>query len=523
MSESPREPVASEPPAARPSSDDSPKSTLKSLWRWRRLIFTIVSVFVGSAWLSLKFIILPSVASTAVAAYAESQGIELAVGDWSADLLDLTVTAHDVTAFSRGAYAQPEVFTVHALDLDLSLWSGLFGERWLQEIRVREPKIYLERLLSGRWNWEDLAAVQLAPSVQATLPPSGSAPSAPGQPGVRAASHGAGDAAPPRAEGDGSFVVPRIRVDGMGLQWVENLPAESEGGILQELKASLFLDDVALTATDLHGLVDLRPQPSRLNLEARTGDGTISFDGRVNLFYWAQPPAPAEGNAFAALQGPLWSPTLEAKLYLENVGAGAFARLTPDASIVPARGTMTGTVDLRMASHQVECVANVALRDVTFAVNESSPLLGRRRQSVEAQLADYRVTGQYQFPCGGLLAEEYRPFQAFQANVVRQALSDAPRQVQALAAIEHARYSEEPIEPELQAEASRIAGGVAPEVLQWMDLAEEIHRVAPVGRRGVPIPTSSRMSFPGGRSMPGRNPLGGLPNLGGRLRPPGPP
>lgn len=499
------------------------KPIARKTWRaltsggWKWATFKLAGVVLVLSGTVLKLIVLPAVLSQGVTTWAEGQGVDMAVGSWSADLLDLTVTAHQVDLFAPGAYDQKELLSTEAVDFDLSLWSGVFGDGWLSEVRVREPNLYLERLLSGRWNWQELADVHLPSEVVAALPPAASgsgmilASAGPREAATGGPNRGAAVPAP-------DFSVPRLLIEDMALQWVENLPADSGGGLVQALRATLHLDDVTVTATDLRGLADLRPTLAGLSLEARTGDGRISFTGDANLFSWTQPPPPQEGNAFAAFDGPVWRPILKSTLYLENVGAAAFARLTPDASILPVRGSMTGTVVLAVASGQVECAAELKLQDVAFAVNEKSPLVNERlRSQVSPQLADYRANGLHRFPCGGLLgpleagdgSAAYRPFQAFQTNVVRAGLAEAPRQVRALAAIEHARYSEEPIEPELRGEANRIAGSVDSEVLQWMHLANDIQRAAP--RRTLDLPGSSPAA--GGV-------LGRIPRLGGGMRRP---
>lgn len=445
-----------------------------------------------------KLWFLPAFASGAVEVVAEGYGMDLVVEDWDASLHDLTVRAENVTFLARGAYAQEELLVAETMELDLSLWGGVFGDGWLREMRIEEPTLYLERLASGRWNWEDAGRFRLDPNRLEGI----------SERGLRTAGLSVDD------DSVADFVLPKVVIDRMKLQWVENLPAQSGGGLIQDLRASLFVDDISLQATDLRGLVDLRPQPSELSLEARTGDGKISFDGDLNMFFWSAGSAEvSRGGMVEALEartgpdtqvaavprGPRWSPTLQATLYLENVGAGAFARLTPDAAIVTERGTMTGTIELAMENHQVACVANVNLLDVTFKVNDRSPFLqGRRTRGVSAELANYRANGQYQFPCGGFLDdgdEEFRPFQAFQTAVVRQGLSNASRSTRAVAELEHARYSQEALDPAVESEALLIARGVSSEVIGWLNLAHEIDRAIPGGLRpppGAPAPGGVR-------------------------------
>lgn len=492
--------VPGHPPASDPLLEKL-KPIVRKAWRalrsrgWKWATFKLAAVTLSLLAIVTKLLVLPVILSIVVTDVAERYRIDLTVGDWSADLFDLRGTAHHVTVVAPGAYAEQQLLSAEAIEFDLSLWSRVSGDRWLRQVRVRKPSIHLERLLSGRWNWQDLGDVRLEPEVVANLPSA-----SPGRDFVLASSGVPRELIEVEDTTDsestpvipGQFVIPRLVVEGMALRWVENLPAESGGGLIRDLQATLHLDDVTVTASDLRGLVDSGMRPNELSLEARTGDGKISFTGEGNLFYWSQAPQSAEGDAFTAFVVPLWNPFMKADLYLENVGAAAFARLTPDAAIVPVTGSMTGMVTFEVASGQVDCVADLALQDVRFAANEKSAFLRRGHEDVRAQLADYRANGRYTFPCGGVLgpAEEgqgggYRPFQAFQTNVVRHGLSDAPRRVRALAAIDHARYSEEPIQPELQGEVNRIAGGVDPEVLQWLQLASEIDRVAPAGPRGL--------------------------------------
>lgn len=450
----------------------------------RRIVSKVFLYFVmapfTAVWVSFKFVGLPLLASNTLSVWAEGQGMELTVEEWSADVLDLTATAHDITFLAPGPYAQKELLTAHSLEVDLSLWSGLFGDHWVREVRISDPSLYVERLATGRWNWQDAARLDLGSALAGALVDTGS----PDGYVLAQDSRGGREVAQELPPSEGAFVIPRLTLDGMALQWVETLPSNSGGGIVQELKASLYVDDVHLTATDLVGLLDLRPEPSRLGFEARTGSGKISFDGQANLFSWSprtDPPAgqklAATGPGLGSAPGLAWNPSLRGRIYLENVEAGAFARLTPTALIVPTRGSLNGTMEFAVRDRQMECIANLALRDVEFAVNSSSPLINNRTRTVERDLASYRANGQYQFSCGGFLGTgEFRPFQAFQTKVVREGVREAPRRVQAVAAMDHSRYSEEPIEPELEGEVAAISSSIPGEVREWLGLGLEVHR-----------------------------------------------
>lgn len=394
--------------------------------------------------LVVKILIVPAIVSGAATTVAEGYGIELSVEDWSADLLDLNATAHNAVILAPGPYAQKEFIRTEAIEVDLSLWSGITYGKWVREVRVKAPTIYMERRLSGGWNYEDLITVPVIPSASE----------------VRLAEGAGSD-----RELEDSFALTRFSVEKMRLQWVENLPGGSQGGSIQEVKSTLFVDDISMSAKDLVGLVDLSPQRnSRLTLEARTGNGKISFSGQANLFAWAASQEDPETLA--------WMPSVEGRISLQNVSTTAFARLMPDAAIMPQDGTMTGDVDLRLVEQRVECLAQLNLDNATFAANSSSRFVANGAATINAELSGYRADGQYQFSCGGTLGDgTYRPFQAFQSNVVLHGVGRADDDVRVLASIEHVRYSEDPVDPSLEGEVNRILGNTDPEWLRWAGIA----------------------------------------------------
>lgn len=405
---------------------------------WKILIFVV-----AAPWIVVKMVVVPSMASRAAAVWAERYGIEMSVEDWSADVLDLSAAAKNAVIRIPGPYDQKEFVSAETIEVDLSLLSGLLDGQWIQEIRVRQPKIYLERLLAGRWNWEDLMSTPISPPVPTAAQASSSDPEV-------------------------AFSLPRLSIEGMRLQWVENLPGGSKSGIIQETKATLFVDDISASAKNLVGPVDLNYEPnSSLSLEARTGSGKISLNGRANFFSWMT--SEKQQGALA------WMPMLSGKIYLENVGSNAFARLVPDAALVPEGGNITGNIELELTERQVDCQANLDISNVTFTANPASRFVASNSSAVDAQLAGYTANGQYHFSCGGLLGQgTYRPFQAFHTNVIRQGVSRAPKNVQALAAVEHVRYSQDPIDPSVADEANAILGHVDAEWLKWAGFAVRV-------------------------------------------------
>ncbi len=416
----------------------------KIFWFWMVAPFTVI-----------KMLIVPAIVSRAASFWADGYGIEMSVEDWSADLLDLSATAQNAVVLIPGPYAETEFLSAEAIEVDLSLSSRIFHKKWVRAVRIKEPKIYVERLLSGRWNYQDLMGSSIPSQVRVVI-----------QKNEWDASTSDGKK---QLEGRHSFSLAGVSVEEMGLEWVENLPGDSKSGMIQDLKTTLFIDDISVTAKNLIGMVDLSPQrTSLLNLEARTGSGKISFTGEANLFFWKASQKEADGVD--------WTPTLKGKIYLENIGTNALARLMPDAAILPEGGTITGTIDLEVAEREVECQANLNIRDATFTANQASRFVANDASAINAQLSGYRANGQYQFSCGGHLGEvdgkrSYRPFQAFQTNVVRHGVDHAPKSVRVLATVEHGRYSADPVDPSLESDVDRILGKVDPKWLEWAGLA----------------------------------------------------
>src|SRR5262245_50811321 len=75
----------------------------KFLEFWRRFgLLRTVALLIAIATPLAKYEWLPGMASSAASTFAEGYGIELEVDDWTADLLDLRVTAHGIRVKTRG-------------------------------------------------------------------------------------------------------------------------------------------------------------------------------------------------------------------------------------------------------------------------------------------------------------------------------------------------------------------------------------------------------------------------------------
>ena len=165
-----------------------------------------------------------------------------------------------------------------------------------------------------------------------------------------------------------------------------------------------------------------------------------------------------------------WVPSVGATLYLENVGSGALARLTPEAALLPKGGSLTGKVEIDLADHRLDCSGELRMQGVAFAVNGASGGIADRA-GLETSLASYRAQGLRTFDCGGDLRDEtFRPVQGFQTRVVRSAVQDAPNIVRAAAEVDNARYTGDEIDPELARWVQRLLDRIPPEIRDLLNL-----------------------------------------------------
>ncbi len=405
-------------------------------------IATSVSFFLGLLWTSLQFVVIPSACSKALAFFEDAYALDITVGNWTGNVLDLSATAHDISVGVNGLFDHDEILTIDELKVELSFWRRLRHGTWTKEVTVRSPRLYLERQLSGGTNWSQLGQF---------LPPADA---------FREALDPDSSKEKEKSETDHAFAVPRIRVEGLTIESVEKLPGSSGGGLIHEQKSILFIDDIGFVATDMVGLYDGRKLPSNIQLEGRMADGKVSLQAKANFFSWSKPehPSPAQDGLGETDSGVVWSPSLKGSIYLENIGAATLARLIPQAAIQPQRGGLTGKVDFNLSHQNLDCQANIQLFQFAYAVNANAPILKRHRGEVENALSTFQANERYLYDCGGNLNDqEFRPMQSFQARATRQAVDSAPKIVQATATLDEARYAQTEVEPELAGLVSTLA------------------------------------------------------------------
>ena len=91
-----------------------------------------------------------------------------------------------------------------------------------RRITITGAELYLERLMSGRGNWQDLIDRTMAPGREASM-----------------------DVDP--------YFVPRVELRDFRVTYVEHLPAAPGSGLEQSLTSTLHLDDATLTVGDFVG------------------------------------------------------------------------------------------------------------------------------------------------------------------------------------------------------------------------------------------------------------------------------
>lgn len=356
-----------------------------------------------------KFVVVPQVASSALATWAQAYGVDVRVRDWSADLIDLEVTAHEVVVTPHARYSQPDLLNADNVVIDLSLWRRLTRGTWTQQVRLEGAQVTFERLQTGHWNWSDVA-----------------------------------DSDAGREEFP-AVAIPRLVASDLRVRWIEHLRGASGSGIVNESIGTIHLDDADLSVSDLAGPDDPRSTPSTVVLKARSGDGRVVVEGAVNVFRWGRVEPmdrlPGAQRAAAMRLAPFrhdvdWAPDMRLKVYLENVGAAAMGRMIGSATIVPVAGYVTGDVEFLLRDRDViDCRTTLQLRDVKFTVNEDAArLAGLKPDVLAAQLATVVGSGRVVEACNGsLLDPGYRTLNVVQAAMTRETMRTAPPMVRAAA------------------------------------------------------------------------------------------
>lgn len=411
----------------------------------------------------VKLVWLPSLVERGVAAFVEGSGVELEAGGWSTDLLgDLAVEARDLVLRAPGPYGRDQLLSVRRARVDLSLFGRLRRGRWVHEVTIEDGEVYLEQLLSGRWNTSEVFA---APALRRQVQAFEARFEEPYPDGLTMRRKASKDP----CRWYGFACLDRVQVRNVEVEWVKNWPSLSGGGLVHTSRASLHIDDLNGILHDVRLPIDEREVASPFAFEGRVADGRFSVEGEGNFFWWileaipggagerppppptprqprpmlvdAKPP-PASSGARPRSRQIRWLPQGTGQLYLENVGAAAFGLVVEPAALRPIGGTISGTVAIEFGN-VYRGRGTVEVEGLQYAANRDSPLLRGRVEEVERSLDGVVIDGPLplDFECGAGDCSG-GPVAMAQASMTTAALSDAAPPVVAVARADRVLFSD---------------------------------------------------------------------------------
>jgi hypothetical protein len=402
------------------------------------VIGAAVAVAAVGLW-TLDAFVAPRLAASLVQSWAERHALIVEGETWEVDLTSLEIVGHDVTFPTERRFREPYLLKVRELRIDLDHDYGvgaLFTARPLRDlaaggadalsvhvrrIALREGEILLEQPAEGSPSWEPLRrALGAAPaeSVAAT-----SSDEAEPWPIVEAGDRRAwSQALTEGLEGRGPVAVIGEDLELALLQSAGD--AEGTGS----LRRTLALDDVRLAVAGLAGPRLPGLLGTRFALEGWTPDG-----GRLS--------AAGQGDPRGS------SPELLARVHVESVSPGLLAWTVPDAALRATGGRMTGAMDVHLQAGHLAAHADVALEDVTWAPNPTSPLMVERPESqkeLTRALQGLQVSRNVAPWVEGDLADpRFRPLAVMHQQLTAGGLADAPPGVRTAASSDLARIAED--------------------------------------------------------------------------------
>lgn len=457
----------------------------------------------------LRYEYVPYVLSSAVETMAEGYGVELTVGEWEGSLTDIKVVGKDVVITSSGPFREARLFQADAIEFDWSLsravangwarvkgcWTAVFfqpctlPEEVFHRITVQDASLHLERSMAGAWN------------------------------AAAAFDVGTIDELSGRVQG---WRFPVIEGRDVTVSWVEQLPGDSGGGLLERRYSTLDFSKVTVGLANLQLPVDDRQNPARFTFDGQTADGQLSVAGVLNLSRWTT------GR---------WTPSYDLSFTLANVGAATVGRFAaPDASVVPKTGTVDGT--LRFASNgerMTVCRIDVALRDVTYVANPRSPYTRTGGKLLEQQLEPMRINEVVSRDCSApadlpgprtlppvpdpglpprVVPASRRTSETLQTMVTGSALQDGPPLVRGAASFDEAAVVEgrtltpEQIAADISAQLGQAIGGERGAAVAKALTANDAAGGNVVSRGARSVGRGIRRLFGGGAKSTAKKPAG---------------
>ncbi len=331
-----------------------PGSSFFFIW-WKKL---------GLNWaIALCVTFLIPVSQFSLLSYAMKSGVPYMVGDfgvtfdaddWDLHLFGLRGTARNVR-IARDDRSAP-VLTADEVEFNATL-GAILGRlldrpQTFDEIVVRDGHIRIEQSLAGEWNWAKF--IDSVPAVRR------------------------------RAASIGQYQTRSLVFDRVRIEYVEHIPSASGGGVIQTTQARVFADDVKGVVNDLVVPSTPAEMPTTFELEGRSSDGIVQVSGRGAFF-------PSAGTTDAVTP-------VTVKVYLENLGMGAYARTVSTTSLMPVRGTLRGTVDVERTAGRVSCRSTLIADQVEFAPNPRIVLARAEYDRLVYDLRGYRASGAFD-PC----------------------------------------------------------------------------------------------------------------------------
>lgn len=397
----------------------APSSVERLLGFWKRFGGRRAAILGLAVTLPLiRYEYIPHALSTAVETLAEGYGLHLTVGEWETEFSDIKVVGRDVEITTGGPYREKRLFRANRVEFDWSLtraisngfsrvtgcWTAVFGrpcalpDEIFHKITVDGASLHFERSLAGAWNTEDAFHVESLDHLADVVE---------------------------------RWRIPAIEGEDVSISWVEHLPGDSDGGLVEQRTSSMDFTKVTVGLSNLQVPVDDRANPTRFTFDGQTADGQVSVAGTLNPSRWA---------------AGAWAPSYDLTFRLVNVGAATFGRFAaPDATVLPKSGRVDGEIVMaRLGSTLEKCRINVRLRDVQYAPNPRSPFSQMGGPAFEQQLALVRVSDVVSRDCAvvGDGQREQRVSQTIQTLVTTSALDTAPPIVRGAAAYDQSAVVE---------------------------------------------------------------------------------
>ncbi len=351
----------------------------------------------------IRYEYVPHALSSAVEALAEAYGMHLTVGEWDTSFSDIKITGKDVEVTTSGPYREKRVFRARSVEFDWSLVRAIsngaarVSQCWTRALLRRECPVpeevfhhitidgatfHMERSLAGAWNTEEAVRIESLEQLKRD---------------VR------------------RWRIPTITGDDVSLSWVEHVPGESGGGLVEHRTSSMDFSKVTITVANLQVPVDERNNAMRFTFDGQTADGQLSVAGAMNVSRWIDDQ---------------WAPSYDFTFHLVNVGAATFGRFAaPDATVLPKSGQVDGTIHLARSGEQLEsCRIDVRLRDVTYGINPRSPFSRAGGLPLEEQLRPLKINDVVNRDCRVISDDRRvaRVSQTMQTLVTASALETAP-------------------------------------------------------------------------------------------------